>query len=159
MDKIAFKYFEWDINKSRHFRKDGGNYIVSPWALTWDDENYYLIAFDQATSAIRHYRVDKMQSISVTELAREGEAVASRMDLASYSKGVFGMFGGKPEGVILRCEASLAGVIIDRFGTDLTLVPDGEGWFRIHVKVVPSPIFYSWVLGFGGAMRIISPAR
>ncbi len=157
--RIHFRYYEWNAKKERVLRHGGAYYEVSPWALTWDDENYYLIAYDHAAGAIRHYRVDKMQGLSVTDLSREGEKVAARLDLASYSKGVFGMFGGKSEGVVLRCANHLAGVIIDRFGTDLPITADGEGFFRIHVSVAVSPVFLSWVLGFGQDMRVLSPAH
>lgn len=155
--QIRFQYFEWDRNKNKVLRHNGAFYTVSPWALTWDDENYYLIAYDSAAAAIRHYRVDKMLRITRTELPREGEDAFKDFDLGTYSRAVFGMFGGTPEPVTLRCDNSLAGVMIDRFGADTFFEPDGENAFRIHVSVSVSPVFLSWVIGFGARVQILSP--
>ena len=124
--KIRFRYFEWDVNKSMKLRHDGAYYEVSPWKLTWDDENYYLIAFDNVSSQIRFYRVDKMLDVSLTEDARVGKENFEKMDMAEFSKKTFSMFAGEEKTIRLRCENSLAGVIIDILGTEVTCRRDGE---------------------------------
>ncbi len=155
--KITFKYYEWTPQKEKKLRHDGATYSVSPWALTWDDEYYYMIAYDSATSKIKHYRVDKMVKISISEDKREGSEVFCDFDMAIYSKQTFGMFGGELTTVVLECDNSLAGVVIDRFGTDITMLPRGEK-FEASVKVMVSPTFISWALGFGGKVKILSPS-
>ena len=155
--KITFKYYEWTPEKEKKLRHDGATYSVSPWALTWDDEYYYMIAYDSAASKIKHYRVDKMVKISVSEDSREGSEVFSDFDMAVYSRQSFGMFGGEPTIVRLECDNSLAGVIIDRFGTDITMLSHGDK-FEASVKVMLSPTFIAWVLGFGSKIKILSPA-
>lgn len=156
--RITFQYYDWTPEKKKKLRHDGARYEVSPWALTWDDENYYLIAYDSAVCDIRHFRVDKMLKISLTDLRRDGKEKFNDFDMAIYSKQVFGMFGGHPETVTLLCESSLAGVIIDRFGEDVTILPqDGADSFTASVKVVVSPMFLSWIVGFGGRIKITSP--
>lgn len=157
--KISFKYFDWTSSKEKVLRHDGKDYVISPWALTWDDENYYLVAFDSETQMIRHYRVDKITNIKVLDEKREGEESFSEFDMALYSKSVFGMFGGKAEYVSLLCHESLAGVIIDRFGTDIVFIKHDNEHFEINVSVVLSPQFYSWVFGFGDKISIISPQK
>lgn len=154
--KIRFKYFEWDINKSRHFRKDGGYYQVSPWALTWDDENYYLLAHDNETDIIKHFRVDKMTDIVLSEETREGRDTTNRFDTANYSRKMFGMFGGETKKIKLRCHNSLIGVFIDRFGRNIIVTPDGE-YFEVIVEVAVSPVFLSWLMQFGKKVKIIAP--
>lgn len=155
--QIAFRYFMWDVHGERVLRRDGAEYTVSPWALTWDDENYYLVAYDAADEKIKHYRVDKMTRIRLLDEARTGQDVFAKFDTAVYSKKIFGMYGGEEKLVKLRCARALAGVIIDRFGKESMLVEDGDG-FTVTVRVFESPTFLAWVMGFGRDMQVLSPA-
>ncbi|MBE6571410.1 MAG: WYL domain-containing protein [Ruminococcaceae bacterium] len=157
--KISFKYFEWTAQKEKVLKHDGKDYVISPWALTWDDENYYLVAYDSDAHIIKHYRVDKITDIKILEEKREGAESFKEFDMAIYSKSVFGMFGGKAEYVSLLCHESLAGVIIDRFGQDVVFMKRDGGFFEINVSVVLSSQFYSWVFGFGDRMKILSPEK
>ena len=155
--KITFKYYEWTPEKEKKLRHGGATYSVSPWALTWDDEYYYMIAYDSSAELIKHYRVDKMVNIGISDDIREGAQMFEDFDMAIYSKQVFGMFGGELTTVLLECDNSLAGVIIDRFGTDVTIMPKGDK-FHVSIRVMVSPTFISWALGFGGKLKILSPA-
>ncbi len=154
--RITFQYFDWNMRKERVLRHDGKRYEVSPWALTWDDENYYLLAYESESGKVKHFRVDKILSVRLTDLPREGETHFTDFDTGEFARKVFGMFGGEETLVVLRCHSSLAGVILDRFGTDVTLIPDGET-FTVAVKVMISPQFLSWTAGFGERMYIESP--
>ena len=154
--QIAFRYFMWDVHGERVLRRDGAEYTVSPWALTWDDENYYLVAYDAAEEKIKHYRVDKMMHIRLLPDARTGQDVFAKFDTAIYSKKIFGMFGGEEKLIQLHCARHLAGVIIDRFGKGSMLIGDADG-FTVTVRVFESPTFLSWVMGFGKDMRVLSP--
>ena len=163
--QITFQYFEWALDFSsperiqKRYRKDGALYQVSPWALTWDDENYYMIAYDSASASIRHYRVDKMEHILLTGQKREGQRLfQNQFNLASYSRKVFGMFSGDEKNVRLQCENRFIGVIRDRFGADLMVQKLDEEHFAVNVTVAVSPQFFSWVFGLGGAIRIMEPA-
>ena len=93
--QIRFQYFDWDVKKQMVPRKDGAVYEISPWLLTWDDENYYLVAYDSAAACMKHYRVDKMLHIELSESPREGRNVYEQIDVAAYSKKTFGMFAGE----------------------------------------------------------------
>ena len=154
--QISFRYFEWDAQKKRVLRRDGAFYTVSPWALTWDDENYYLIGYDGDADTLKHYRVDKMLELFMEKSERAGKEKFSELDMTQYSKQVFGMYGGELCHVRLSCDKSMAGVVIDRFGTDVIIANHGER-FEFTVKVMISPTFYSWVLGFGNKVRVVSP--
>lgn len=155
--KIRFHYFDWDVNKKMQLRHDGAWYEVSPWKLTWDDENYYLMAYDEAANKIKHYRVDKIVDISLSEEARVGKETFENMDMAAFSKKTFGMFDGEEKTVRLRCENSLTGVIIDTFGTEVALRPDGENHFIARTDVLVSSQFFGWLAGLGARVEIISP--
>lgn len=155
--KITFQYFQWDVNKKMVLKHDGARYEVSPWALSWDDENYYMIAFDEAEDKIKHFRVDKMLHINVTEEKREGKERFAQFDMAVYARKMFGMFGGEEQMVKIECDNSLAGVMIDRFGKDVAIQKKDDTHFVIHVKVAVSRQFLSWVMALGGGARIVAP--
>ena len=155
--KIQFKCFEYTVQKTRHYRKDGAFYVVSPFAMTWDDENYYLVAFDSQAGIIKHYRVDKMTEISSTEEDRDGLDAYQALDMAVYARKVFGMFSGEEESVQLRFENHLVGAVLDRLGQDVFIIADGDDHFTVRADVVVSPQFFAWVTGFGAAAQIIGP--
>jgi predicted DNA-binding transcriptional regulator YafY len=115
-----------------------------------------MIAYDSEAGSIKHYRVDKMLGISIGDKLREGKELFADFDMALYSKQIFGMYGGERTTVLIECDNSLAGVIIDRFGADVTIIP-GEEKFQASISVMVSPTFISWVLGFGGRIKILSP--
>lgn len=154
--RICFRYFEWNSQKRRVLRHDGEFYSISPWALTWDNENYYMIGYDHEARALKHYRVDKMLELYISKESRDGEKEFSALDMTQYSKQVFGMYGGELCNVRMSCDNSLAGVVIDRFGRDIVVANHGDK-FEFTVKVMLSPNFYSWVLGFGNKVRVVSP--
>ena len=155
--QISFIYCEWTVQKELKPRKNGQIYKVSPWSLTWDDENYYLVAYDAKADHIRHYRVDKMVQIKLLPDRRDGKKQFDGFDLADFSKKTFGMYGGVEERVSLYCENILAGVIIDRFGKDVMMIPKGKEHFRVSVPVAVSSQFFGWVTGIGKGMRIDGP--
>ncbi len=154
---IRFKYFEFTVAGERRYRHEGAWYIVSPFALMWDDENYYLLAWDASSARLKHYRVDKMTHIETLEQRREGKEAFRKLDMSSYSQRVFGMFAGEEKRVRLRFLNHLAGAVIDRFGKDTILTPDGDEHFIIAVDLVVSPQFFAWVFGFGAEAEILSP--
>ena len=156
--RITFTYFDWDIHKRRKFRNGGGLYEVSPWALIWHNENYYLIAYDGKAGFIKHYRVDRMMSIDCTDTKRDGKDAFKEVDVAKYAKKFFGMYNGEIANVTLRCASELTNAVIDMFGTDVRFRADNdEKTFEIDVEIALSPVFFSWVFMFGGKVEILSP--
>ena len=114
---------------------------------------------DAAAGIIKHYRVDKMQHTEILETERKGEESFKNFDLAAFAKKTFGMYGGVDEEVALECRNELAGVVIDRFGHDVWLIPQGEDYFKTRVLVSVSPQFFGWVTGIGSGMKITGPER
>lgn len=155
--KIKFQYFQWDVHKKMVLRKNGAWYEMSPWALSWNDENYYLIAFDSNEDIIKHFRVDKMLHIEVTGDKREGKERFKTLDMAVYAKKTFGMFGGEEQTVKLFCEKTLVGVMIDRFGKDIFMTRIDEDHFAVSVNVVVSTQFLAWIFGLGEKVKIVGP--
>ena len=155
--QIRFQYSQWTVNKEMALRRGGKWYQVSPWCLTWDDENYYLVAYDAADYRIKHYRVDKMQRITLTDQPRLGREHVEAFDMANYAKSVFGMFGGEETAVTLEGENRMVGVLIDRFGKDILLVPTDENHFEAKVNVAVSAQFFGWIMALGDGIRITGP--
>ena len=155
--QIRFKYCEWTVAKKLVQKKNGTDYLVSPWALAWEDEKYYLVAYDAAAGIIKHYRVDKMQEVRPDEHERLGKEHFENFDLAAYSRKTFSMYGGSDVKIKLQGKAELAGVIIDRFGQDVLMVPQKDGSFTVTVTVQMSPQFFGWLTGIGKGLRILWP--
>ena len=155
--QIRFRYFEFTAERKRQYRRGGKFYQVSPFALIWESENYYLLAYDAGSGILKHYRVDKMTDIALTGEPRQGREIFEAQDMSAYTRKVFGMFSGREARVQLRFENRLAGPVLDRLGTDAMLIPDGEAHFTVLADVVVSPQFYAWVCGFGDGVQILSP--
>lgn len=161
--QITFEYCEWVLTWEQEKvkkkpRRGGARYRVSPIVLIWEDENYYLRAYDHHRNEARNYRVDKMQAIQVEEEPVQVPP-QDRVDPALYTKKVFNMFGGQVETVKLELENHLIGVVVDRYGQDVFLSPGNDSdHFFATVQVALSSQFYSWVFGFGKEARILEPA-
>lgn len=155
---ITFKYFDYNVEKERTLRHDGKEYVVSPFALNWDDENYYLIAFDEESNVIKHYRVDKMLDINITQNIRRGKKEFDEIDVSMYSKKVFSMFGGKDTKVCLEFDEKLCSVVIDRFGKDVMMrKSENKGKIYVYCNVVVSPHFFGWLFSLGDMVKIETP--
>ena len=155
--KIRYQYFEYTVKKERQFRHNGKIYEVSPFSLIWDDENYYLLAWDSDAQKMKHYRVDKMYKVTMTDIERDATDEFKKVDMSAYTKSVFGMFGGEEQKVKLRFANHLVGAVLDRFGRDTIIIKDGDEHFTFTVSVVVSQQFLAWVFGFGTEAEIISP--
>ena len=155
--KIKFQYYQWNVKKEMELRHGGAWYHISPWGLSWDDENYYLVGYDTEAEKIKHYRVDKMLHIRMSDEAREGREYFKRLDMADYAKKSFGMFGGKEQTVKLLVDNSLAGVMIDRFGKEVMLIPADAEHFTVNVHVHVSRQFLGWVFSLGEDIKIVGP--
>jgi len=155
--QIRFQYFQWTVKKKMELRKDGAWYVLSPWGLMWDDEYYYMLAYDAEDEMIKHYRVDKMLNIDIVDCKREGQEAFKSFDMPRYSKSLFGMFSGEQTSVTLEGTNDMAGVLIDRFGKDIMLHSIDEEHFSAIVEVAISKQFLGWVIALGENIRITAP--
>ena len=155
--QIRFKYYQWNVQKKMELRRDGAWYQISPWALMWDDENYYLVGYDADDDKIKHYRVDKMLRISILEDKREGQDQFKKFNMPRYTKSLFGMYGGEETSVCIEGRNEMVGVLIDRFGKDIMLAPIDDEHFRTVVNVAVSNQFLGWIMALGDGIKIVSP--
>lgn len=155
--QIRFKYFDWNIRKEMEPRYDGMWYQLSPWALMWDDEKYYLVAYDSKHEAIIHYRVDKMTQIGVLDEKREGHDAFGKFNIAHYTNTLFGMYAGDETKVTIEAENRIVSVFIDRFGKDIIIAPVDDGHFRTTVTVAVSKQFFGWIMAIDGDVKVVAP--
>lgn len=162
---VEFYYNRWVLDlgstqKVKLQRRRGGDiYKVSPWALCWDDENYYLIAYDEVMEQIRHFRVDKMEKINVTDRERQGRELFEKLNIADYAKSTFSMFAGEATAIELSVKNDFIGIIADRFGKDIFIIKDekNESRFIAKVNVNLSEQFFGWLFALGNGAYITAP--
>ena len=152
--QIAFRYFDWDFGGKRKYREK--EYLASPYGLCQDNENCYLLAFS-SRHGITSYRVDRMADIHLLDEARVPCPELTGKALHDHANRLFQMNSGDAVDVKLRFHRSLLNVVIDRFGKNTMLIPENEEWFNFTVKVAVSPMFLSWVIGFGSKAKILYP--
>ena len=152
--QITFRYFDWGMDGRRHYREKG--YSASPYGLCQDNENCYLMAHSQR-HGVTSYRVDRMSDIRITEEVRTPCPELSGKALVDYANRLFHMYAGDAVNVKMRFHKSLLNVVIDRFGKDIMLIPEDEEHFNFTANIAVSPMFLSWVIGFGNKAKILYP--
>ncbi len=158
-EQITFLYFEYNLQKTRTYRHDAHRYQVSPYALVWNSENYYLIAYDATSACLKHYRVDRIENIQCVQLPRVGQEVFHHHDMTQYTHRTFSMYGGNEEQVTLQFSNGLIGVVLDRFGKEIMIKPISEQAFQITTTIMVSKQFYGWIFGLGNEAKIIAPSH
>lgn len=163
--KVSFQYFDFDLKKQKHYMKKGERYVVSPWAMIYTDDNYYLLAYTDGK--FKHFRVDHMDNteamvtmiadVEIASLEREGAEAFAKMDMSAYTKYTFSMFGGETVPVTMVFQNRMMGAVMDRFGRDVVAMKEDERHFRVTVSVAVSNQFYGWVFGLGKSVRIVGP--
>lgn len=155
---ITFTYLAWNIKKELKPKWEGKKYQVSPWALTWQDENYYLIGYDDVEEKIKHFRVDKMSLIKeLSEKKRKGVEAFLEFDIAEYTNRTFGMFGGEAETVTLKLPENMIGIILDRFGRETDIRRLEDEMVSVRIRAALSGQFYGWLTGLGSQVSVIAP--
>ena len=151
--QISFQYFQWDLNKEMELKRNGDRYVVSPWALVFNDENYYLVACEGGI--IKHYRVDKMLRIKATGDPRVGRELYHEEEYGK--KSLFGMYGGEMLPVTFQAKNWMIGIMIDRFGRDIPIATVNDQEFETRIDIAISPQFYGWLFALGPDIRVTSP--
>lgn len=155
--KIKFKYREYTGDLKPILRNDGEVYELSPYALFWNEDFYYVIGWSDKHSNVSTFRADRIVNLVITD--ERAVKKPEDFNLDDYSRRIFEMYDGEPTEVKLEVRNDLAKYLVDRFGTDLETTPTGDDYFQVTVEVSLSPTFYAWVFRFGGEIRILSPVR
>ncbi|MCC8106898.1 MAG: WYL domain-containing protein [Clostridiales bacterium] len=155
--KVIFLYFDIDINREKTYRREGHHYVVEPVALVYNEDNYYLVAYSERHDNTANYRIDRMECVEVIDEDISEKALDLRDEVAQYTEQAFKMYGGPMQTIVLEFDSKLIGVVYDRFGENVTMMPSGENRVVATVNVQLSPTFWGWLFQFGKQMRVISP--
>ncbi|MFR7722002.1 MAG: helix-turn-helix transcriptional regulator [Clostridia bacterium] len=152
--QIKFRYFDYTVDKKKKYRE--GARVCSPYALTWNDGNYYLVAhYEKYGGDLSNFRVDRMEGVQMTD--EKSVPMPEDFDLAEYANTSFSMFSGAESTVKLSFDEKLVNAVIDKFGTDIIMIPDGNGRFTVNTKVKTGAAFYGWLFQFGAGAQIMAP--
>jgi len=155
--QISFQYFHHDIAKKKVYSGKGEKVFVSPWAMIYTDDNYYLLAFHTQKQEFRHYRVDRMDKVEKAMYDREGQEAFAKVDMAEYTKYTFSMYRGDMQPVTMRFNNDMVDAVMDRFGRDVLMLKADDRHFEMTAVVSVSPQFFGWVFGLGNKAEIIRP--
>lgn len=160
---VIFSYFKWQIGvngkPTREFRHKGEPYTISPWGVCWSDGGYYMIGYDHNAKSVKHFRIDRMKAVTISELERIKNEEFKKFDIESYSSQIFGMFGGTETYVKMCVPDKLTDVFIDKFGSCADICRKDDEHFIIGAKVAVSRQFFAWLLGLSESVSIISPTE
>lgn len=157
--KVKFHYYKWNIDKKQELKRNGDYYIISPWALTFDSENYYLIAYDDTEKKIKHFRVDKIVNLVILDEKREGKEEFKIFNIGEYIRMNFNMYSAEEIYVRVICNNDLIGVLIDRLGKEIPIIKRSDSEFETHFKATLSNQFLAWIASLGSGIRIIGPDK
>lgn len=164
--RISFFYYKKDISKKNVVQRSGKSYHVSPYAMIWMQDRYYMVANMDSRDDLTHFRLDRMQNVRpLNQAARpcgEVSAYVGRFDAADYARKCLNMFGGTLRRITLRGELRIAGDVLDRFGEDILIKREineqGEDThFLAYVQAADGIGLLSYVAQFGRALEIVSP--
>jgi len=156
--KISFLYFKYNLKKEKELKNNGAPYIFSPYKLVWNGDHYYIVGCSDKHKSIGTFRVDR---IYTTPQILEIPAVSHphNFDMDCYLNTMFRMYDGERCTVQLLCDNEVIDSIIDRFGNQIDIIPYDKDRFLTYVDVVVSHIFFSWIFGFEGKVKIKSPSE
>ena len=164
--KIGFQYMKYTIEdrEQQTARRKGKEYVISPYTLLVNDGNYYALSYDERRKTMIPYRVDRMCNVRELDETREGYEFYQKIDVRTYTRRVFGMFGGERERVIIRFTNDMLDTVVDRFGPgteDNTVFyrPEGKSHFVVSADIDISNQFFSWICGFRKKAVIVSPPK
>jgi len=157
--KVTFKYFSYNVDKSKNYRNNGNRYVVSPYCLINTEDKYYLIGHHPKREGMTHFRVDRMSDIQISKstLRDLAELMGETFSLSGYVKKMFGMYSGETKSIKIQCDNSLINVVLDKFGENVFLYPYDDKSFVFNVNINVSPTFFGWLFTFGEAMKVLSP--
>lgn len=154
--KISFQYFSYNIQKQQELKHEGYSYIFSPYKLVWNGDYYYVVGFSDKHGKVVNFRVDRISG-QPKILDEDAAGKPQGFNIDTYLNSMFRMYNGKREDIELICDNDVIDSIIDRFGIDYEIKENDATTFRIIVNTVASHVFFSWVFGFSGKVRINAP--
>ena len=153
--KVSFQYYDYLPTKEKVLKNDGEVYIISPYALIWNDDRYYLVGFSDKRQTLTPFRVDRMTVPTITD---EPAVENTEFNPADFTNKVIQMYySGEEQTVVLRCRNDTMRSVIDKFGEEIRTEVIDDQFFTAAVQVLPSQTFFGWVFTFQGDIEILEP--
>lgn len=154
--KIAFQYFQYDVRKEQKLKHNGESYKFSPYALVWNGDYYYMVGLSEKHDGIGTFRIDRLAKTPQI-LDEDAIPMPENFDIAEFTNGMLRMYNGERCDVELVCDNSVMDAIIDKFGIEAKTYAYDMTSFKLEVNVAVNHVFFGWVFGFGGLVKIKSP--
>ncbi len=159
--QVKFKYTLRKIGDNKQIETNTAERTVSPYALTWQDDHYYLIGNYEKYDNLIHLRIDRMHAAEETETPirpfSEVSDYKNYFDVADYTKRLFGMFGGKIEEIELKCSKDMLEQVLDRFGENIFISKLTEKTFNFTYSAAVSDALVTWIINFGDKIEAVKP--
>lgn len=154
--KIAFQYFQYDVRKEQKLKHNGESYKFSPYALVWNGDYYYMVGLSEKHDGIGTFRIDRLAKTPQI-LDEDAIPMPENFDIAEFANGMLRMYNSERCDVELVCDNSVMDAIIDKFGIEAKTYAYDMTSFKLEVNVAVNHVFFGWVFGFGGLVKIKSP--
>lgn len=155
--RVNFMYYDYNVEKKRVHKHRGYVYQLSPYALVWQDDFYYVLGFSERHQKMTKFRVDRIDKIELA--TTRSRKKPDNFEPVAFLKSIFSMYDGELQQIRLRCDSDMMKVIIDRFGKDVKTNSAGDNGFYADVEVSVSRTFFGWLFGFAGKIDIVSPKQ
>lgn len=159
--KVRLKYSRRKIDSNFVAKNEQKDFVLSPYALVWSNDHYYLVANNEKYNNIMNIRIDRIRKVEVLEeRARHFSEVSEYrtvFDTADYVSKNFNMFSGKPQMTKLHCKNEILEEMLDRFGEKITINKVDEGWFNVVDELYVNDGLASWIMQFGDKIEVIYP--
>lgn len=159
--KVSFTYRRRNVDFEKNKKYTDKTFKVSPYALIWKDDHYYLVCNNEKYDNLMNLRIDRMKRLKILkDDARHISQVSSyewEFDTQDYSSKMFNMFSGEDCEVTLVCAYNLLEEMLDRFGVSIPLGYYDADHFKTTVHATLSDGFVSWLMQYGSAVRVKSP--
>ena len=159
--KVNFTYTRRRITEEFKTAKEEKSFTVSPYALIWSDDHYYLVCNNEKYDNLMHLRIDKIKHLEKTSLpARHFSEVSdykNYFDSADYASKLFNMYSGEPKPVEFICNNDTLEPMLDRFGENVKIQKYDDEHFVLRTNVASSEGLVAWIVQFGGRVKVKSP--
>ncbi len=154
--KVSFRYFRYSPSKRKAIKNNGEPYVFSPYYLVWNGDHYYVVGYSDKHKGIGSFRIDRFLEIPII-MDEQSVEMPKNFKINEYINTMLQMFNSEHDDVELICDNDVIDNLIDKFGTGITTTREDKEHFRTTINVAVNHIFFGWIFGFGGKVRIVSP--
>lgn len=161
---IRFNYCTVNDDLQDELTHDGKAFKVSPYALIWRRDHYYLVGRSKKYKSISYYRLDRMRCLKELDepavTAEEFFGPNADLQLKEYINDNLYNFGGEKIYLKLKVKSGRAEVLYDFFPREdvMLLSKDGDS-ITVGVDAVDSEGLYFWLLQYSETVTAVGPEQ